>query len=65
MLHTPDKSRVTTKPELWTGLDYGLDSIMNSQETVFYSILECSKHYQVYVAILFIRCPVDDQVCGW
>ena len=54
MLHTPGKSRVTTKPGLWTGLDYGLDSIMDSQdaETVFYSVLQCSKRYQVYVAIL-------------
>ena len=52
--------RVTTKPGLWTGLDYGLDSIMDSQEdaeTVFYSVLQCSKRYQVYVAILIHKMP--------
>ena len=32
-------------------------------KTVFYSVLQYNKRYQVYVAIL-IR-PVDDQVCGW
>ena len=52
---------------LWTGLDSGLDWTQlwihkEDAETVFYSVLQCSKHYQVYVAILIHKMY---QVCGW
>ena len=48
---------VTTKPGLWTGLDWTMDwtqlwTHKEGAETVFYSVLQCSKRYQVYVAIL-------------
>ena len=48
--------RVTTKPA--PGLDWTMDWMQSwtykeYAETVFYSFLQCSKHYQVYVAILF------------